>query len=123
MDDSLENPYLLLTPGPLSTSPTVRQAMLRDWCTWDDDYNLGVVAPIREKLVNLARSEERRVGKDADSVDLGGRRIIKKERRAAARHRQVLRPAPPERGVEQYHRRHARHAWYASIESRLTGSE
>ena len=51
-----ENPYLLLTPGPLSTSPTVRAAMLRDWCTWDDDYNLGVVSPIREQLVALATS-------------------------------------------------------------------
>lgn len=49
-----DNPYLLLTPGPLSTSPAVRAAMLRDWCTWDDDYNLGVVSPIREKLVALA---------------------------------------------------------------------
>jgi len=51
---NLENPYILLTPGPLSTSPTVRQAMLRDWCTWDDDYNLGVVTPIREGLIALA---------------------------------------------------------------------
>lgn len=51
---NLENPYILLTPGPLSTSPSVRQAMLRDWCTWDDDYNLGIVTPIREKLVALA---------------------------------------------------------------------
>lgn len=33
-----DNPYLLLTPGPLSTSRTVREAMLRDWCTWDRDY-------------------------------------------------------------------------------------
>lgn len=49
-----ENPYLLLTPGPLSTSPTVREAMLRDWCTWDDDYNLGIVTPIRQQLVQLA---------------------------------------------------------------------
>ena len=55
MDDpDLENPYLLLTPGPLSTSPGVRKALLRDWCTWDDDYNLGVVTPIRERLVDLA---------------------------------------------------------------------
>ena len=53
---NLENPYILLTPGPLSTSPTVRQAMLRDWCTWDDDYNLGVVTPIREGLIALATS-------------------------------------------------------------------
>jgi 2-aminoethylphosphonate-pyruvate transaminase len=28
--------------------------MLRDWCTWDDDYNLGVVTPIREGLIALA---------------------------------------------------------------------
>ena len=27
--------YLLLTPGPLSTSETVKEAMLQDWCTWD----------------------------------------------------------------------------------------
>jgi len=51
---STENPYILLTPGPLSTSPTVREAMLRDWCTWDDDYNLGIVTPIRQGLVKLA---------------------------------------------------------------------
>ena len=49
-----QNPYILLTPGPLSTSPTVRAALLRDWCTWDDDYNLGIVTPIREGLVKLA---------------------------------------------------------------------
>ena len=30
--------YLLLTPGPLSTSETVKEAMLQDWCTWDKDY-------------------------------------------------------------------------------------
>ena len=34
--------YLLLTPGPLSTSETVREAMLQDWCTWDKDYNEGI---------------------------------------------------------------------------------
>ena len=49
-----ENPYLLLTPGPLSTSKGVRAAMLRDWCTWDDDYNLKVVQRIRQRLVELA---------------------------------------------------------------------
>ncbi len=51
-----DNDYLLLTPGPLSTSPTVRLAMDRDWCTWDDDYNHGVVTPIRRRLVQLATS-------------------------------------------------------------------
>jgi 2-aminoethylphosphonate-pyruvate transaminase len=57
-DSELENPYILLTPGPLSTSPTVRKALLRDWCTWDDDYNLGVVTPIREKLAQLAAGDQ-----------------------------------------------------------------
>ncbi|MBJ3813875.1 2-aminoethylphosphonate--pyruvate transaminase [Shimwellia pseudoproteus] len=46
--------YLLLTPGPLTTSPTVKAAMLVDSCTWDDDYNLGVVQAIRQQLVSLA---------------------------------------------------------------------
>lgn len=46
--------YLLLTPGPLSTSATVKEAMLFDSCTWDDDYNLGVVQAIRQQLVALA---------------------------------------------------------------------
>ena len=46
--------YLLLTPGPLSTAQTVREAMLQDWCTWDDDYNIGIVQNIRTRLVALA---------------------------------------------------------------------
>ncbi len=46
--------YLLMTPGPLTTSMSVKQAMLKDWCTWDDDYNLGVVQEIRKKIVKLA---------------------------------------------------------------------
>lgn len=49
-----ENPYLLLTPGPLSTTKSVRAALLRDWCTWDDDYNQGVVQDIRQRLTALA---------------------------------------------------------------------
>jgi 2-aminoethylphosphonate-pyruvate transaminase len=50
MDDDI--PYLLLTPGPLTTSKSVKQAMLRDYCTWDDDYH-QVVNEIRERLVAL----------------------------------------------------------------------
>lgn len=50
--------YLLLTPGPLSTTATVRAAMLQDSCTWDADYNLGVVEPIRLELVRLATGPE-----------------------------------------------------------------
>lgn len=50
-------PYILLTPGPLTTSETVKQAMMGDWCTWDDDYNIGIVQVIRKKLVELATSK------------------------------------------------------------------
>ncbi|MFA0086972.1 2-aminoethylphosphonate--pyruvate transaminase [Vibrio sp. 10N.261.51.F12] len=52
----MKNEYLLLTPGPLSTSETVRQAMLKDWCTWDDDYNKDIVEVIRTTLTALATS-------------------------------------------------------------------
>ena len=55
MDDDI--PYLLLTPGPLTTSRTVKQVMLRDYCTWDDDYN-EIVTNIRNRLVRLAQPED-----------------------------------------------------------------
>ncbi len=51
MDDDI--PYLLLTPGPLTTSKTVKQAMMQDYCTWDDDYN-RMVTDVRGRLVRLA---------------------------------------------------------------------
>ncbi|WP_162048039.1 2-aminoethylphosphonate--pyruvate transaminase [Vibrio taketomensis] len=53
----MKNDYILLTPGPLSTSETVRQAMLKDWCTWDDDYNKEIVEVIRTQLVTLATKQ------------------------------------------------------------------
>lgn len=49
-------PYLLLTPGPLTTSESVKQAMMSDWCTWDEDYNVGIVEVIRKELTELASS-------------------------------------------------------------------
>ena len=32
------NTYKLLTPGPLTTTETVKSEMMVDHCTWDDDY-------------------------------------------------------------------------------------
>jgi len=49
-------PYLLLTPGPLTTSRTVRQAMLTDYSTWDVDYN-AIVTRVREGIVRLATNQ------------------------------------------------------------------
>ncbi len=44
---------LLFTPGPLTTSQTVKQAMLRDAGSWHTDFN-ALVADIRSRLLNLA---------------------------------------------------------------------
>lgn len=45
-------PYLL-TPGPLTTTPAVKEAMLRDWGSWDADLR-AVVASIRSGLLDIA---------------------------------------------------------------------
>ena len=55
--DNIKNEYLLLTPGPLTTTARVKRAMMRDWCTWDDEYN-SMIQSIRKKLVSLAVSSE-----------------------------------------------------------------
>ena len=57
-----ENKYLLLTPGPLTTTAAVKAAMLRDWCTWDRDYN-DLVEKLRGDLVEMAlRDRAKRAG-------------------------------------------------------------
>ena len=45
-------PYLL-TPGPLTTTPAVKEAMLRDWGSWDADLR-AVVSSIRSDLLDIA---------------------------------------------------------------------
>ncbi|UWQ36789.1 2-aminoethylphosphonate--pyruvate transaminase [Leisingera aquaemixtae] len=54
--DPLEPPRLgepyLLTPGPLTTSFAVKQAMLRDWGSWDDDFR-AMTREIRRRLLAL----------------------------------------------------------------------
>lgn len=49
--------YKLLTPGPLTTTDSVKQVMLFDHCTWDDDYKL-ITQKIRKDLLNLAHVNE-----------------------------------------------------------------
>src|SRR6185503_4303045 len=44
---------LLFTPGPLTTSLTVKQAMLRDAGSWHSEFN-EVVKSVRERLMALA---------------------------------------------------------------------
>jgi 2-aminoethylphosphonate-pyruvate transaminase len=44
---------LLFTPGPLTTSQTVKQAMLRDVGSWHYEFN-GIVKSVRERILALA---------------------------------------------------------------------
>ena len=49
--------YKLLTPGPLTTTETVKREMLVDHCTWDDDYK-EITQGIRKSLLELAHVDE-----------------------------------------------------------------
>lgn len=44
-------PYLL-TPGPLTTSYAVKEAMLRDWGSWDDDFR-AMTRKMRQQLLAM----------------------------------------------------------------------
>ncbi len=56
----LGEPYLL-TPGPLTTSFAVKEAMLRDWGSWDDDFR-AMTQDMRTRLLSL-------LGDGADDFD------------------------------------------------------
>ncbi|MBO0335145.1 2-aminoethylphosphonate--pyruvate transaminase [Sneathiella sp. CAU 1612] len=59
-------PYLL-TPGPLTTSFDVKQAMLKDWGSWDGDFR-AMTAALCEKLLAIAGNESG----DFDCVPMQG---------------------------------------------------
>jgi 2-aminoethylphosphonate-pyruvate transaminase len=47
-------PYLL-TPGPLTISMRTKESMLRDWGSWDVDFN-SITGRIRERLLEIAHA-------------------------------------------------------------------
>lgn len=49
--------YKLLTPGPLTTSESVKKEMLFDHCTWDNDYK-NITQNIRRELLHIAHVSE-----------------------------------------------------------------
>lgn len=59
-------PAYLLTPGPLTTAPSVRSAMLVDWGSWDADFR-KLTADIRRDLVAISGG-----GDDLDCVPIQG---------------------------------------------------
>ena len=48
---------LLLTPGPLTTRRSVKQAMLTDHCTWDDEYK-QITASVMNDITNISANAE-----------------------------------------------------------------
>ncbi|MFZ1325870.1 MAG: 2-aminoethylphosphonate--pyruvate transaminase [Candidatus Contendobacter sp.] len=58
MTDSRE-PHLL-TPGPLTTSLATKTAMLRDWGSWDSDFN-ALTAEVCRRLLAVAHAEQTHV--------------------------------------------------------------
>lgn len=59
--------YKLLTPGPLTTSETVKAVMNVDHCTWDQEYK-DITQEIRRELLALAEVSE----KDYTSILMQG---------------------------------------------------
>jgi 2-aminoethylphosphonate-pyruvate transaminase len=49
----MQKPPLLLTPGPLTTDPRVRQAMTRDWGSRDEAF-IALTAELRTRLLAVA---------------------------------------------------------------------
>lgn len=60
-----EEPFLL-TPGPLTTTMRTKEAMLRDWGSWDQDFK-KVTAKIRKSLIAMCDG-----GEDYDCVPMQG---------------------------------------------------
>ena len=52
----LGEPYLL-TPGPLTTAYEVKEAMLRDWGSWDGDFR-AMTAELRRELLDIAGDKQ-----------------------------------------------------------------
>jgi 2-aminoethylphosphonate-pyruvate transaminase len=48
----MDRDKILLTPGPLTTTLRTKLAMLKDWGSWDADFN-AVTASVRASLLNI----------------------------------------------------------------------
>ena len=48
----MDRDRILLTPGPLTTTLRTKLAMLRDWGSWDADFN-AVTAALRQRLLDI----------------------------------------------------------------------
>lgn len=56
----MDRERILLTPGPLTTTLRTKLAMLRDWGSWDGDFN-AVTARVRKSLLKVVHGEDSHV--------------------------------------------------------------
>ncbi|MEO7391406.1 MAG: 2-aminoethylphosphonate--pyruvate transaminase [Ramlibacter sp.] len=56
----MDRDKILLTPGPLTTTLRTKLAMLRDWGSWDSDFN-EVTARVRRSLLKVIHGEDTHV--------------------------------------------------------------
>ena len=56
----MDRDKILLTPGPLTTTLRTKLAMLKDWGSWDADFN-AVTASIRQSLLAIVHGAESHV--------------------------------------------------------------
>jgi len=56
----MDRDAILLTPGPLTTTLRTKLAMLRDWGSWDADFN-AVTAELRRQLLAIVHGQDSHV--------------------------------------------------------------
>ena len=56
----MDRDRILLTPGPLTTTLRTKLAMLKDWGSWDADFN-AVTAGLRQRLLDIVHGQESHV--------------------------------------------------------------
>ncbi len=56
----MDRDKILLTPGPLTTTLRTKLAMLRDWGSWDAEFN-AVTASVRKSLLRIVHGEDSHV--------------------------------------------------------------
>ena len=56
----MDRDAILLTPGPLTTTLRTNLAMLKDWGSWDADFN-ALTARVRERLLDVVHGHDSHV--------------------------------------------------------------
>ncbi len=56
----MDRDRILLTPGPLTTTLRTKLAMLKDWGSWDADFN-AVTASVRSSLLDILHGQDSHV--------------------------------------------------------------